>query len=186
MNDFGMPRLVLGYVHDTVPHTIGVRLMHGVDPLDGASLLPVAIDLVSALITIQTNTVTYTEAFTQSRYGLRLVDLAYTGGDAGLNGVPAGYSDFRSQSLTVVGRSLTIGSSGHVGHTLLRVFGTSWFHVAGEEKQHDIDTIDTTGDLRTVLNSSTKIWADFYGSKCSVRPSVKLQFNAAIQRAYGS
>ena len=184
--DFGMPRLVLEYRHQGRDHTAGLRVLHGVDPLDAADMEGEANRFANALKLVLPNTAVIFAAHTQSRYGLKLIEIAFAADIVGIKGTYTGASDYKSLTGTVAGRSTTVGSSGHVGHTLLRWHLGHAYHVNPGEQVITLATVDTTGGLLSYLTDSLLCFGDFYGNKCQPKRELSLQYNAYIQRKYGT
>jgi len=186
VNDFGQPRIVLAYTHYEVEHVCGLRLLHGVDPLDQSSMASLANDLGALLQDVFDTRVTVTSAYTQNRYGLKLIEIAGFTPFSGTATIAGGSREEASLSITIAGRSTVVGSGGHVGHTLFRLFGVHWLTPGRGQKKFNLTDFTPLYNLATALDSPINCFADFYGNKCKANSRASIQYNAAIQKAYGS
>lgn len=173
--------LELVYTTGAVSHKISQRLISGVDPLNAALMKTTADNWANALASCMANTCVITNFIVLNPARIELYSGALT---SPVTGGSAHASVLASESSTfdLVGRGNPGGglAQGNTRHMWFP--GVIWTDWPGPRQT----TLATEiAALRTFLNASVVIGADFYGSKAIFAPYVDQQINAHYQKRYG-
>jgi len=175
------------YETNTHKHQAIMQLQAGANALTDQEDIAAELELLAPLIAecMLTNTaITGFKIFNNEHVllteGLFSVDYP---GQVGFN---SDHPQFESTTLTFTGKGDALNISTPGGNAMLRFVCSGAFgHLVGLKQFSIFDTAQTQ-DLANALNSTNYVWADYYGSRATVRPLVSVQFNAALQKRLGS
>jgi hypothetical protein len=173
--------LVLVYTTGIIPHKISQRLIAGVDPTASTLMKTTADNWANALAPCMQNTCVITNFIVQDPSRTELYTGALT---SPVTGGSAHTPVLASESCTfdLVGRGVPGGglAQGNTRHMWFP--GAIWTDWPGPRQTV---LASEMAALRTFLNASAVIGADFYGSKAVFAPYVDQQINAHYQKRYG-
>lgn len=173
--------LELIYSQGAIVHRISQRLLAGVDPTDASLMLSTAGDWAAKLGPCMANTCVIQSYAVLNPARVLLFSGPLT---TAVNGSGAHSAVLASESstFTLVGRGNPGGGLAQ-GNTRHEWFpGVIWTDWPGPQ-QTSLAT--ELANLRTFMNTSTVIGADFWGSKAVFRNVIDQQINAHYQKRYG-
>lgn len=175
--------MFLTYTSPSATHTVSARLVDGVDLDDITTLRTESVLWANALKAMLPNTHKVTEFGLRSNEGTILYRETYAVAFTGTHGTTG--ENWASYTVYIEGTGNSIGAGFEFGHMGFRAFvGAAYQPVAGT-KALPITTDAGSSGMKTMLDGSTIIFADFYGQKGDVRSQMPVQFNAHAQRRLG-
>lgn len=180
--------LFLDYIHTTqaLPHKCSVRIIFGVDITDIINLRIDANDWALKVAGCMTT------ALRIDGWGVRASDGSFTYAEPfatsylGLHGVTSGMQDARSSTLTFTGRGFPAIPGNCTGPARLVIHtGAAYLFTPGLKSI--ANGVDTGLDaLAAFLLTHEDIWADYYGQPAGVNGKYPVQYNATVQKRFGT
>lgn len=177
-------KLVLIANTETMTHLMGLRYVHDVAlPTEAEALADATAfaNVVKQLLINQTSIVGYRIT---DPHGATIIEGAFTPAIMGAALDTSG--SFRSKTITVTGKGIPIVSGTRAGQTRVVIFSYGAVAFAAGQKSIVLSSISTFVPFVTYLRDNPRVWADFYGQKALVRGIAPIQFNAHVQRKYGT
>lgn len=181
--------LFLDYVHSTagLSHRTHARMRLGEDPLDDAFWSLEATYWANLMSAVVSSKIRIDGWGAQDLTGRVLYQFAFGSAFLGSHAVAAGALDYRSRTLTVTGRGKPASPGVCSGEARTVIFvADSYEYTAGTKKL--VAGTDPAVDalVAGLQDAGHPFWCDYYGQKAGARPDAPIQFNARVQRKYGT
>lgn len=177
----------LRYAVNGHPHQSVMQLQDGVDPIvDAPPIKDELQDIADAMgLVMCNNTIITGYVIYNNEHVLLIDDLLDTPvtGDAGTG---TANPSFESLTVTLTGKGVPQSTSVPGGQALLRWVCSGFFGTVPATKVLTVADHATLAAVAVILSATNYVWADYYGTRASVRPYAPLQYNAAIQRRLGA
>lgn len=177
----------LDYVHisQQLQHRTHVRLNVTADPLDPVTMGTEANTWGALLADCLDNHFSVTGWGTQSLTGVGLLLYTFASPYLGTHTGSSGAEDYRSRTVTMVGRGIPSGGTGCKGPALTRMFVGDTYNFTPGQKYINAGGDAALDALRDFFATNSVIWHDYYGQKATIRSAYPVQFNAYMQRRKG-